>query len=171
MAKITVSRRFHTSVLVGTLLAGALALPAAARADGGVLLNGYAPPGAGEQAILGAGGPTAGAPGSSAKLETERVKGTLPLAVPATATTTQTASAAGNRAHASRKVAAKATRQGASPAAVEAAAAPSAVVTAADKSPGAIVNGWEALLLAGLALIAVALARVWTRQTRRGRSG
>jgi hypothetical protein len=146
------------------------ALPASALADGGVLLSGYAPPGAGEEAILGAA--PAGGPARSTARSATAARSTMPLAQPdapaATRRQTPAPAVTPARAHGG-KVARKAARS-AKPTAREPrvvaanTASPAIVAAATGAAPGSGVGLWQALLAAALASITFVLGRAWLRR-------
>jgi hypothetical protein len=158
-----VSRLFHTTVLVAALAALA---PATALADGGVLLNGYAPPGAGEEALLGA--TSAGSGGAKTASRPAVAQPITRSAMPLAQASVVVRSTKGVDSGARHRAAKHARSTGHTPkAATGAAALPTAspaVVAAATHKPGGGVLTWElGLLAAALAAVTFGLARAWRR--------
>jgi len=166
--KHTVKRLIHPSLIAAL---AAVALPASALADGGVLLSGYAPPGAGEEAILGA-GPAAG-PAHGASRSTAPRPGAMALALPVAAAPTRTATpaaaaprgrfaapAAARTAHRAR------TRARGHRTPATSTASPAIVAAATGDAPGSEVGLWQALLLAALAATTFVLGRSWLRRDK-----
>ena len=157
------SRLFHTTVLVAALAALA---PATAGADGGVLLNGYAPPGAGEEALLGAGSAASGGAKSASRPAVAKpiARSPMPLAQ-ATVVVRPATSGSGAR-HRTAKHAAPAGSTSKKPAARAPAlpAASPAIVAAATRKPDGFVVTWgQGLLAVALAALTFGLARAWRR--------
>lgn len=146
-----------------------MAGPALAQADPGVLLSGYAPPGAGEEGILGTAGPATGTAGSHAAVAPH---GALPLAQAVTAAPVATPSTSAGTAPAGRPSqpthtqshrTARHTRVQPAPLP----AASPAIVAAADRSAsGSPFSVGQGLLAALLAITTLGLALTWRRQDR-----
>ncbi len=159
---MTVSRRFHISILVGAILA--LFIPAVAEADGGVLLSGYAPPAAGDQAILGVPEPASAPTRANASAPSAASNAQLPLAQPAaTDSVAATGTAARSGTSAARHGSAHHARAGRT-ATAQLPTAPAAVAAAAaDRSYSSIFAWWQLALAAGLAILTTVLVRGWRR--------
>ena len=163
------SRHIHTLFVAAAL--GLAALPAAAQADG-VLLSGYAPPGAGEESLLGTVKPSGGGGegagtgfGASSGVTAQRARGTLALAQPVAAGTSFTKSTTSSGTSPARRHGASSSKHTTS-AAPATASAPAAVAAAAGRPAGTGIGPWAALLAGALAIITFGLARSWRRQDR-----
>jgi hypothetical protein len=165
-----VKRLIHPLLLTALLVAAFL--PAAAAADGGVLLSGYAPPGAGEEAILGA-APSGGSGGHGSSRAVARPQSALPLAQPEASTTASrpaaAPAAAPRRAHTARRTAA-ATHRASHRAphtrtvAVTRTASPAIIAAATRDAPGGGFGLWPGVLAAALAIMTFTLGRLWLKR-------
>lgn len=168
----TVSRQIYTLAAVAAALA---VTPGVAMADPGVLLSGYAPPGAGEEGILGTATPSASAHSgaSSAGLsKASRGRSAMPLAqaTPMRITARPVAGVAVRAKHSAHRT--TRARQRSSPAhrtrptAALPTASPAIIAAASRQAPGPAFTTDQGLLALALALITLGLALTWRRQAR-----
>ncbi|MGZ4267650.1 MAG: hypothetical protein ACXVFN_01005 [Solirubrobacteraceae bacterium] len=129
-------------------------VPASASAAGGVLLSGYAPPAAGDQAILGLPAHASAPTHATSSQPTAAARSALPLAQAAPAATAGSSRAR----HRSRGTGSRHTVAG-----VRRHTTPPAIVAAARGSAGSIFSWWQAALVAALATVMLGLARGWRR--------
>jgi hypothetical protein len=166
--KHIVKRLIHLSLIAAL---AAVALPASASADGGVLLSGYAPPGAGEEAILGAG--PAGGTAHGAARTTAPAPGAMALAQPVASAPTRTAAPASvaTRGRPATSTAARAARHARTQARghripATSTASPAIVAAATGDAPGSEFGLWQGLLVAALAATTFVLGRTWLRRDK-----
>ena len=168
MARENVYRKLR--VAAGLSLVFASMHTAAASADGGVLLSGYAPPGASQEAILGAGpSPSSGAAARQLAARAQSADG-LAQQPGSGLSTTSAAAPAGTSGTTAGRHASRSRSQHPAVAAMGA-ASPRVLAAASGPEPGIDVAWWEVALAVAFIALAAVLARGWGRRDVSGGSG